>query len=62
MGANLFYISINAFGFLMAIVLYCWDMHKCEGVLNWPVYYYYGDYDYGEEDDEGEGQDDDQKS
>jgi hypothetical protein len=34
----------------MAIFLYCWDMRKCEGVLNWPIIY---EYDYGE-DEEGE--------
>lgn len=51
---NLFYIGINGLGFLMAIFLYCWDMYKSEGVLNWPVYYDYGDDEYGEEEEEAE--------
>jgi len=68
LGANIFYIIINTVGLLMAIVLYCYDMRKCDGVLNWPVYYYYdGEYeDYGEEDGEevgrNSGVNDDQKS
>ena len=62
---NLFYIGINGLGFLMAIFLYCWDMYKSEGVLNWPVYYDYGDDEYGEEEEaevEGDVQGDNKSS